>query len=104
MTVPYVGQGLKRVEDVRFISGKGRYVDDIPPAGALHCAILRSPHAHARIVRVDASRARTMDGVPPLVEAGITDFRVYAVPADPSAARDQLSELVTAFRGTVGRS
>jgi probable F420-dependent oxidoreductase len=47
--------------------------------------------------------ARTMDGVAPLVEAGITDFRVYAVPADPSAARDQLSELVTAFRATVGR-
>jgi probable F420-dependent oxidoreductase len=48
--------------------------------------------------------ARTMAGVPPLVEAGITDFRVYAVPTDPSAARDFLAGLVTAFRGTVGRA
>jgi probable F420-dependent oxidoreductase len=47
--------------------------------------------------------AATMEGVPPLVEAGITDFRVYAVPTDPSAARDHLAELVTAFRATVGR-
>jgi probable F420-dependent oxidoreductase len=49
--------------------------------------------------------ARTMDGVPPLVEAGITDFRSYLpIPSDPSAARDALSELVGAFRAAVGRA
>jgi hypothetical protein len=48
--------------------------------------------------------ARTMEGVPPLVEAGITDFRVYAIPSDLSAARDFLSGLVAAFRPAVGRS
>jgi alkanesulfonate monooxygenase SsuD/methylene tetrahydromethanopterin reductase-like flavin-dependent oxidoreductase (luciferase family) len=48
--------------------------------------------------------ARTMEAVPPLVEAGITDFRVYAIPSDLSAARDFLSGLVAAFRPAVGRS
>jgi probable F420-dependent oxidoreductase len=48
--------------------------------------------------------ARTMEAVPPLVEAGITDFRVYAVPSELSAARDVLGGLVSKFRKTVGRS
>jgi len=47
--------------------------------------------------------ARTMEGVPPLVDAGITDFRVYAVPSDPSEAADFLEGLVGAFRAAVGR-
>jgi probable F420-dependent oxidoreductase len=47
--------------------------------------------------------ARTMEGVPPLVDAGITDFRVYAIPSDPSEAADFLGGLVGAFRATVGR-
>jgi probable F420-dependent oxidoreductase len=45
----------------------------------------------------------TMEGVPPLVDAGITDFRVYAVPSDPSEAADFLEGLVGAFRAAVGR-
>jgi probable F420-dependent oxidoreductase len=52
----------------------------------------------------DLDVARTMEAVPPLVEAGITDFRVYAIPSDLSAARDFLAGLVSAFRTTVGRS
>jgi probable F420-dependent oxidoreductase len=47
--------------------------------------------------------ARTMEAVPPLVEAGITDFRVYVIPPDLSEARDFLAGLVSAFRATVGR-
>jgi probable F420-dependent oxidoreductase len=47
--------------------------------------------------------ARTMEGVPPLVDAGITDFRVYAVPSDLSEAADFLEGLVGAFRAAVGR-
>jgi len=46
---PYVGQPLRRREDRRLLTGKGRYVDDIRVPGMLHVAILRSPHAHAVI-------------------------------------------------------
>ena len=44
-------------------AGRGVYLDDIEPPGTLHVAFCRSPHAHARIVSVDASRARALDGV-----------------------------------------
>jgi carbon-monoxide dehydrogenase large subunit len=50
---------VRRKEDPRFRSGRGAYVDDLPLPGALHAAVLRSPHAHARIVAVDASAARS---------------------------------------------
>ena len=54
---------LKRKEDPRFIRGKGRYVDDIVLPGMLHAAMLRSPHAHALIKRLDYSRALEIPGV-----------------------------------------
>src|SRR5262245_37772228 len=59
----YVGAPIKRKEDQRFLTGRGRYLDDAPVAGMLHAAILRSPHPHARIERVDASGALTLPGV-----------------------------------------
>jgi carbon-monoxide dehydrogenase large subunit len=59
----WVGRPLKRREDHRLLMGAGRYVDDIRPAGCLHVALLRSPHAHARIARVDVERARRAPGV-----------------------------------------
>jgi carbon-monoxide dehydrogenase large subunit len=60
---PYIGRSLRRREDYKFLSGKGRYVDDINLPGALHLAILRSPHAHARITGIDLSAARAAGGV-----------------------------------------
>jgi carbon-monoxide dehydrogenase large subunit len=62
-STPYVGQSLRRREDIKFLTGKGRYVDDIRLPGMLYVAILRSPHAHARISGVDLSAARTAAGV-----------------------------------------
>ncbi len=59
----WVGRPLKRREDHRLLVGAGRYVDDIRPPGCLHVALLRSPHAHARIVRIDVERARRAPGV-----------------------------------------
>src|SRR4051794_35919803 len=50
----YVGQAIRRKEDPPLITGRGRYVDDIQLAGTLHAAIVRSPHAHARITSIDA--------------------------------------------------
>jgi carbon-monoxide dehydrogenase large subunit len=56
----FIGKPVPRLEDERFITGAGRYTNDIPPPGACWAYVLRSPHAHARIlsVRVDAARGR----------------------------------------------
>ncbi len=60
---PLVGASLKRKEDRRLLTGAGRYVDDIAPPGAAHLALVRSPHAHARLTRIDTARARKLPGV-----------------------------------------
>jgi carbon-monoxide dehydrogenase large subunit len=58
-----IGQSVKRVEDRRFTTGKGRYVDDIVLPGMTYASIVRSPHAHARVNRVSVSKARSAPGV-----------------------------------------
>jgi len=60
----YIGRSIKRVEDGRLLTGRGTFIDDHPPvANACHAAIVRSPHAHARILGYDLSAALGMDGV-----------------------------------------
>jgi carbon-monoxide dehydrogenase large subunit len=59
----YVGSAVKRFEDPKFLMGRGCYVDDRTPPGTLHVAFVRSPFAHARIVSVDTSQARSLPGV-----------------------------------------
>jgi carbon-monoxide dehydrogenase large subunit len=59
----YVGQPLRRPEDARLLTGKGRYVDDIALPGMLHAAFLRCPHAHARIGAIATAAASEMPGV-----------------------------------------
>jgi carbon-monoxide dehydrogenase large subunit len=58
-----IGDAPKRREDRRFLTGQGRYLDDLAFAGLAHAIVLRSPHAHARIDRVDAVAARRAPGV-----------------------------------------
>src|SRR5262249_55355099 len=58
-----LGASRKRVEDDRFIRGRGNYTDDITLPGMLHMEILRSPLAHARIKSIDASKAWDIPGV-----------------------------------------
>jgi carbon-monoxide dehydrogenase large subunit len=58
-----VGGSVERVEDGRILIGKGKYVDDVSLPGLLHAAFVRSPLAHARIVRVDVEAARRHPGV-----------------------------------------
>ena len=58
-----LGASRRRVEDNRFIRGKGNYVDDITLPGMLHMEILRSPVAHAKINSIDTSKAMAMPGV-----------------------------------------
>jgi aerobic carbon-monoxide dehydrogenase large subunit len=58
-----IGAPLRRVEDRRLLTGRGRFVADIDLAGALACALVRSPHAHAHIRKIDSSAAEAMPGV-----------------------------------------
>ena len=94
MTAP-IGLSVKRREDRRLLTGRGHYVDDVRLPHLCHAAIVRSPHAHARIVGVDARRATALPGVlailtiadlpecaaavPSLVTS--TSFRPYVQPA-----------------------
>src|SRR5260221_3703611 len=57
------GQPVKRLEDQRLLTGKGQFIDDKPEDGALWLHVLRSPHAHAKIVAVDTRAAAEMPGV-----------------------------------------
>ena len=59
MTTRSIGARIPRNEDPRLLRGLGCFVDDVSLPGALHAASLRSPHAHARIARIDACRAFT---------------------------------------------
>ena len=59
----YIGKSVKRVEDKRFVTGKGRYTDDIKLFNMAHAVFVRSPHAHAKIKSVDISAAQSMPGV-----------------------------------------
>ncbi|RDB06016.1 xanthine dehydrogenase family protein molybdopterin-binding subunit [Runella aurantiaca] len=63
MSNKFIGKSVKRVEDKRFITGKGRYTDDIVLPGMTYAYILRSPYAHARIRSIDYSAAEAMQGV-----------------------------------------
>jgi aerobic carbon-monoxide dehydrogenase large subunit len=58
-----VGQPVRRVEDQRFITGAGRYTDDIDLDGQAYIAVVRSPEAHARITAIDATAAKAAPGV-----------------------------------------
>ena len=78
--VPMSAQGnpigfgsMKRKEDQRFVRGQGNYVDDVQLPGMLHGAILRSPHAHAKILSVDTSRAEALPGVVAVITGKILE-------------------------------
>src|SRR6266567_3308523 len=58
-----IGEAHPRLGGDRFVAGTGRFVDDVHVPGMLHAAVLRSPHAHARLVSIDTKRARDLPGV-----------------------------------------
>jgi len=60
---PFIGRGMPRFEDLRFVRGSGNYTDDVSAPQQAHAAFVRAPHAHARIVSIDASAARRRPGV-----------------------------------------
>ena len=61
--IPYIGQPIRRHEDVKFLTGKGRFVDDLQVRDAAHAAFVRAPHAHARIIEIHHTAAASMPGV-----------------------------------------
>src|SRR4029079_1277610 len=62
-TKALAGQRVRRKEDLRFITGEGRYLDDIRLPDMTHALVLRSPHAHARIKAIKTKRASALPGV-----------------------------------------
>jgi aerobic carbon-monoxide dehydrogenase large subunit len=58
-----MGCKRKRVEDVRFVQGKGNYVDDLKLPGMIYGDFTRSPYGHARIKKIDATKAKAVPGV-----------------------------------------
>ena len=75
----YIGSPVERVEDLRFLRGRGEFVGDLRREGMLHAAILRSPSAHGRLRRIDATAAYAIPGV----RAVITAAEIGAVPTIP---------------------
>ena len=63
MTEPLLGRSLNRLEDERFVQGRGRYIADLAAPNALHGVVVRSTHAHARIAAIRVDAARQMQGV-----------------------------------------
>jgi len=60
----WLGLSVERIEDATLLLGRGQYTDDLPVrAGTLHAAVLRSPHAHAEILAIDAAKAKARPGV-----------------------------------------
>ena len=75
----YIGQPLERIEDRLLLTGAGIFVGDINPVNLLHASILRSSIAHGRIVKIDATAARSMGGV----VAVITAAEIGEIPVIP---------------------
>ena len=75
----YIGSPVERVEDLRFLRGRGEFVGDLRREGMLHAAILRSPSAHGRLRRIDTTAAYAIHGV----RAVITAAEIGAVPTIP---------------------
>ena len=110
----WVGRPLRRREDAPLLIGRGRFVDDLSAPGVVHMALLRSPHAHARVVRVDAHRARKAPGVVDVVTAAELEaigplpvnrlFRDMIVPPNPLLAGERVHAQGTPVAAVVAES
>lgn len=76
---PHLGRGVQRLEDAPLLTGRGRYADDMGvKPGTLHAAVLRSPHAHAELLLIDAGAALALPGVRTVVTGA--DAKAWAAP------------------------
>src|SRR5262249_8459756 len=81
-TTGFIGASIRRVEDGPLITGKGCYTGDIRLPGMLHLAFPRSLHPHAKIVSIDTSAAKAMDGVVAVVTGADLSEQLH-IPAFP---------------------
>ncbi|MBI4305097.1 MAG: xanthine dehydrogenase family protein molybdopterin-binding subunit, partial [Chloroflexi bacterium] len=81
MTMVGISESVKRREDPRLITGQGRYVDDIRLPAMANLVLVRSPHAHARIKRIDVTRAAKMPGVVAVFTAADLAGELGSLPA-----------------------
>src|SRR5204862_1679999 len=110
----WIGQPLRRREDGPLVTGRGRFVDDLQPPGLVHLALVRSPHAHARVVGVDVRRARRAAGVVAVLTAADLDvteplpvnrmFRDMIVKAAPLLAKERVHAQGTPVAAIVAES
>jgi aerobic carbon-monoxide dehydrogenase large subunit len=77
---PLIGQPVDRAEDLRFLTGAGKFVDDLTREGMLHAVVLRSGVAHGRVTRLDASGARARPGVHAVITAAEIGASVPVIP------------------------
>lgn len=91
----FVGQPVRRVEDRKFLTGTASYLDDVRLAGTLHAAFVRSPHPHARVVKVETSAAAASPGVVAVYTAADLEGKVK-----PLAGGSGESELAEGSRGS----
>ena len=90
----HVGAPIKRKEDRRFVTGSGAFTDDLTLAGLAHAAVVRSPHAHARIRAIDTTGARAVPGV--LLVFTAADVKSEIVRAIPSFSKTPPFDLAPA--------
>ncbi|MFL5106566.1 MAG: hypothetical protein ACJ8DX_10760, partial [Xanthobacteraceae bacterium] len=76
MSATGIGAAVRRREDLRFITGRGHYTDDFSRPGQGHAHFIRSAHAHAKIVKVDASAAEGRPGVHVLTGAALAGDKI----------------------------
>jgi carbon-monoxide dehydrogenase large subunit len=81
-----IGQRVRRLEDPRFLTGRGQYVDDLELEGALHVTFVRSPWAHAKITNIDVSEAAALPGIQVFTAA---DVDVTVFPQAPFLGYDE---------------
>ena len=111
---PYIGRRMRRVEDERLITGRGRYAGDVKLDGLVHVVFCRSVLPHARIRAIDASTARDMPGViavwtaedVPEVAAGLSDWGPEDMEnrSRPILNRDEVNYVGEAFAVVVAES
>src|SRR6266852_1425076 len=84
-----MGHSMKRKEDPRFIRGQGRYIDDFTLPGMLYMDIVRSPHAHARIKKIDTSKALKIPGVLAVIDGPtLAKYNLHWMPTERYIAAD----------------
>src|SRR5246500_4982090 len=96
MTPRFFGAPIKRNEDRKLLTGQALFVDDVELPGLLHAAFLRSPHAHARLLSVDTSKAAARPGVVAVYAAA--DLGAYWQPGPLLVPPPPIAELTFNLR------